>query len=139
MSYLQKNMNFAHPICAILEQSISNKLLSKTEVGMSTTNIYLYLCKFYSHLNGDKWRSSITKNKQTKKQTNKPQNKKETKNSFIAALILLFIGKIFNNLIASLSRLKAVFLNATFSELNNSCSFYIEQRMRNLVASSVGK
>ena len=42
--------------------------------------------------------------------------------SFLAAAILLFIGKIFYNLIASLSHLEALCRNVTSDALNN-CLF----------------
>ena len=37
-------------IRAILEQSMNNNLVSKTKDGMSSTDIYLHLCKILSHL-----------------------------------------------------------------------------------------
>ena len=37
-------------ILAILEQSINNKMVSKIQVGMSTTDMYLHLCQIHSHL-----------------------------------------------------------------------------------------
>ena len=37
-------------ICAILEQPINNKKVSKTQVEMSTTDMYLHQCQIYSHL-----------------------------------------------------------------------------------------
>ena len=37
-------------IRVILEQSINNKMASKIQFRMSSTDIYLYWCKIYSHL-----------------------------------------------------------------------------------------
>ena len=37
-------------IRATLEHLINNKMVSKIQVGMSATDMYLHLCQIYSHL-----------------------------------------------------------------------------------------
>ena len=73
-------------ICTILEQSINNKMVGKTLVGMSTTDMYLYtnakfivICKPQTLNGGGEDSVQYTNRK---------------KHCFLAAAILLFIGKI---------------------------------------------
>ena len=76
-------------IRAILEQSINNKMVSKIQVGMSTTDMYLHQCQIHSHFRvicklwtlNDGGEDSV-----------KYRNRK--KHRFLAAAILLFMGKI---------------------------------------------
>ena len=52
------------------------------------------------------------------------QYKKRKEHLFLAAANLLFIGKNHYNLLASLSRLEALFLDLASHALNNYCSFW---------------